>query len=241
MPRTRAPLRAPNRISPVRLSARAAFGVGLALVVFPLLCAADDLPLRLVRHVSLPQFSLARADAPPATHALRVDLALITGSRRAPQEVLDATLAAAGILAQCGIRAQAVDLHEFDGPLRYRMLDTPVSREFARRARLGRPAVFFVADTSHRPAFDAEAIGRANSRERPEMADTVWITDAARDLTVVIAHELAHVLADSGAHSDEPDNLMREDTAPGNTRLNRAQCGALVATAAANGLLQVLQ
>ena len=101
--------------------------------------------------------------------------------------------------------------------------------------------MFFVADTLHRPAFDAEAVGRANSRERPDMADTVWITDAARDLPIVIAHELAHVLADSGAHSGEPDNLMREDSAPGNTRLSSAQCGAMVTAAAANGLLQVLR
>ena len=54
----------------------------------------------------------------------------------------------------------------------------------------------------------------------------------------MLAHELVHVLMDSGDHSDEAGNLMREDTAPGNPRLDEAQCSRLRATATANGLLQ---
>ena len=72
------------------------------------------------------------------------------------------------------------------------------------------------------------------------MADTVWVASGARDLPQVIAHELAHVLADSGEHSAEPQNLMREETGPGATRLSAAQCRGIVATAASNGLLQPL-
>ena len=64
--------------------------------------------------------------------------------------------------------------------------------------------------------FDAEAIGRANAKNCPEMADTVWITATTRDLPVALAHELVHVLTDSGDHSNALDNLMRDDTAPGN-------------------------
>ena len=67
------------------------------------------------------------------------------------------------------------------------------------------------------PAFDAEAIGRGNSGSRPELRDTVWIALGSRDLGIVLAHELAHVLMDSGEHSDEPGNLMRDETAPENT------------------------
>ena len=59
----------------------------------------------------------------------------------------------------------------------------------------------------------------------------------ARDLDVVLAHELAHVLMDSGEHSQEPGNLMREETTPGNTRLSGVQCTRLRDTATANGLL----
>ena len=70
------------------------------------------------------------------------------------------------------------------------------------------------------------------------MANTVWVTAGARDLPVAIAHELAHVLADSGAHSDAPANLMRDETAPRNVRLSDAQCQAILETGAANGLLR---
>jgi predicted metalloendopeptidase len=73
------------------------------------------------------------------------------------------------------------------------------------------------------------------------MADTVWIVSGARDLPVVIAHELAHVLADSGNHSDEAGNLMREETTNDGTRLTAAQCEAIVTTASANGLMKPLR
>lgn len=117
---------------------------------------------------------------------------------------------------------------------------TPVARELVRLVPLARPAVYFVADTLQRPAFDAEAIGRSNSRTRPELADTVWVTRATRDLGIALAHELAHVLMDRGDHIEEPGNLMRADTSPENTRLSADQCAQLRDTAARNGLLQVI-
>jgi hypothetical protein len=103
---------------------------------------------------------------------------------------------------------------------------------------VARPAVYFVRDTRSRPAFDAEAIGRGNSRTRPEIADTVWMTAAARDPGVVLAHELAHVLMDSGEHSEEAGNLMRGETSARNTSLSARQCARLRDTGTANGLLK---
>jgi hypothetical protein len=173
-----------------------------------------------------------------AGFALNLELGVVAGSGWSAQAALEATRGAAAILAQCGIRTERIDLRELDVPERYRHLFTPASRELARRAGLAKPAIFFVADTRQEPAFEAEAIGLANSRSRPEMANTVWITAGTRDLPVTIAHELAHVLADSGAHSDAPDNLMRDQTAPQNVRLSDAQCQAILETGAANGLLR---
>jgi predicted metalloendopeptidase len=66
----------------------------------------------------------------------------------------------------------------------------------------------------------------------------VWIALGARDLPLVIAHELAHVLANSGDHSDAPGNLMQAETANGRTELDAAQCMNIRETATANGLLQ---
>ena len=59
---------------------------------------------------------------------------------------------------------------------------------------------------------------------RPELADTVWIAHGARDLPLALAHELVHLLSDSGEHSSAPGNLMLPETSPANVRLSGAQC-----------------
>jgi hypothetical protein len=103
---------------------------------------------------------------------------------------------------------------------------------------VARPAVYLVRDTKNRPAFDAEAIGRGNSRSRPELADTIWMTAATRDPGIALAHELTHVLMDSGEHSDEEGNLMREETSTRNASLSVSQCARLRETGSRNGLLE---
>lgn len=207
-------------------------------------CAAvaqgtDEPQLRIVGRLTVEDDPSGNAGIAP-THRMALSIALMKGTGWRAEEVLEAAKGAAGILAQCAIRT-SIELHEFDGPKRYRSLFTPVSRDLAMRLALPKPAVFFVADTLNQPGFDAEAVGRGNSRTRPEMADTVWIASGARDLPVVIAHELAHVLADSGGHSKEAGNLMREETAQGSSRLTPEQCAAIVTAASANGLLQPLR
>jgi hypothetical protein len=152
-------------------------------------------------------------------------------------EILAAATQAAGILSQCAIAPGRMEVVRIDTEPRFRFFHTPSSRELARKLRLRTPAVFFVDGTRQNPAFDAEAIGRGNSRNRPELRDTVWVVKGARDLEIALAHELAHVLMDSGEHSEEPGNLMRGETAPENTRLSAAQCDRLRATGLANGLL----
>ena len=199
---------------------------------------ADDPPLRFVRSWTLTEKDFDAAGAPPVTQRLRLEMLMMRGTGWSPDQILDATKGAARILAQCGIRTTFAELREFDGPARYRYLETRVSRELARRIRPARPAIFFVADTRNEPAFDAEAIGRGNGRSRPEMTDTVWITAGTRDLPNVIAHELTHVLANSGEHSELPGNLMRDESAPENTALTPIQCRRMTKNGAANGLLQ---
>lgn len=122
-----------------------------------------------------------------------------------------------------------------------RDLFTPLARQLVRRLQPAKPAVFFVRDTRNRPAFEGEAFGRGNTRTRPELAGTVWLTESSRDLPVALAHELAHVLMDSGEHAEEPGNLMREDTSPENTRLSPAQCERMRRNGTANGWLLPVQ
>lgn len=191
-----------------------------------------------VRSWTLADRDLLASQARPAVYRLRLEMAFVSGSRWATEVIFDAAKRAAAILAQCDIQISRVQLHEFNGPDRFRYLSTPDSQEFARASGLRKPVIFFVDDTLQHPAFDAEAIGRGNASTRPEMADTVWITAGIRDLPVALAHELVHVLADSGDHSNAPDNLMRDDTAPGNTHLTRGQCNRVVEVGQTNGLLE---
>lgn len=189
---------------------------------------------------------LAASDLPwtsvsPATHGLRLTLIVLRETAWDPETILAATRDMAPLLAQCGVRIVAAELRLLDAPPRFRYYLTPVSRELARLAPMPRPAIYFVADTLNRPAFDAEAIGRANSGNRQELADTVWVAAGTRDLHVALAHELVHVLMDSGAHSDEPGNLMQSETTPENTRLTDTQCVRMRATAERNGLLMPLR
>jgi len=173
-----------------------------------------------------------------ATHRLQLTLVTLAGSGWTRERALGVVREAAPILAQCGVALARAELVSLAVPPRYLDFSTPAARALAREYPVPRPAIYFVRDTRSRPAFDAEAIGRGNSRTRPELADTVWITAAARDAGVALAHELAHVLMDSGEHSEAPGNLMRDQTSPRNTALTAAQCARLRDTASANGLLE---
>jgi hypothetical protein len=178
-------------------------------------------------------------DALPGSpsHVLRLTLVYLDGSGWTPDVVAGAAKASARILGQCGLTLRVAELVRVAAPNRYHDFRTPTSRELAATLQLAKPTVYFVANTAQRPAFDAEAIGRGNSRTRPELTDTVWVTRGTRDLGIAVTHELVHVLTDSGEHTDEPENLMRDETAPGNTRLSPPQCARLRETGAANGLL----
>lgn len=204
----------------------------LLLAAFPALARDSDSIAVLERR----EVTVERSALSPSHH-LSLTLAYLAGGGWAPEAILPAVRESAQILGQCGVALAKVELVLIDAPVRFRDFHTPVSRELARALPLARPAVYFVAGTRQRPAFDAEAIGRGNSRTRPELGDTVWITRGTRDLGIVLAHELAHVLMDNGEHSEVPGNLMRDNTAPENIRLSQAQCARLRDTASANGLL----
>jgi len=217
---------------------RAAFIVCLLCLAFAI-HAQPAAPLRLADTWPLPEHELPYAGPAPSTHRLHLDLIMFRDTSWEPERILDAVRGGAAILAQCGIRLERAELYRFEGGdpgLRY--LSTPVSRQLVRRVRPAKPAVFFVRDTRHVPTFDAEAFGSGNTATRPELLFTVWVTAWIRDLPLALAHELAHVLMDSGAHPEEPGNLMREDTAPGNTRLSPTQCEQMRLNGTANGWLQ---
>lgn len=171
------------------------------------------------------------------TRKLQLSVVQLEGSGWTKERAIGAVREAASILSQCDIALTRADWIRLAAPARYLDFFTPLSRELARLQPVDRPALYLVRETRNRPAFEAEAIGRGNSRSRPELADTVWMIAAVRDPGVALAHELAHVLMNSGEHSNEPGNLMAEQTTPGSTALSAAQCARLRDTAAAHGLL----
>jgi hypothetical protein len=175
---------------------------------------------------------------PGATHSMHVKLFHFAGSRWRTDEIVDALARAAGLISACGVAVTGAQVNEVEAPRRFHFYFTPLSRELLRAIAAPRPAIFFVEDTRNDPAFDAEAIGRSNSANRPELADTIWVAYGTRDLPYAIAHELVHVLSDSGEHSEEPGNLMHDETSPQNSRLSPAQCERLVSAGVAHGLLE---
>jgi hypothetical protein len=178
------------------------------------------------------------AAVPQPRVTLHLAVVMIEGSGWKRERADGALREAGAILAQCGVALESADAIVLAVAPDLMDFSTPAARELARAHPVARPAVYFVRDTRSRPAFDAEAIGRGNSRTRPEIADTVWMTAAARDPGIVLAHELSHVLMDSGEHSEEAGNLMRGETSARNTSLSARQCARLRDTGAANGLLR---
>ena len=184
------------------------------------------------------QASAAAKQSVPATHLLHLTAVRLEGSGWTDRRVLNAVRGARRVLARCGVKLERVELVTLAVPPNLLDFSRPVARELVRDYRVTRPAAYFVRDTLSSPALDAEAIGHSNSGTMPALANTVWMTAAIRDPGIALAHELAHVLMDSGDHSDEPGNLMREETSARNTALTPAQCARMREAAVRHRLLK---
>ena len=214
-----------------------ALALGAALLLFGGLAPARSTDeIRVVQVRTVPAVDLHVISG--ATHALRLYVYNFVGTRWSSDEIRSAVIESARLLAQCRVALTAVELQVLETPRRFHFYSTPVSRELLRTIAVSKPGVFFVEDTRNRPAFDAEAIGLGNAGPRPELANTVWVAYGARDLAYALAHELVHVLSDSGDHSTEPDNLMQPETSPRNAKLSEAQCERLRLRGEVNGLLE---
>jgi hypothetical protein len=193
------------------------------------------------RIVEISRQSMDAAELPAVSGAfyeLDLTLAAFVQGHWEARAMFAAARQSAEILAQCGVRTVRVELRMIDAPRHYRFYFTPVSRRLARALPMPRPLAYFADDTLNQPAFDAEAVGRGNSRTRPELEGTVWLTHGVREPGVALAHELVHVLTDSGEHSQQTGNLMSTETAAGNIHLDPMQCARLTTMGAQQGLLK---
>jgi hypothetical protein len=205
----------------------------IAMVLLAASAAYAAQPISIVEVRSLPLI-----EAPQASHEFSLHAHTFRGTRWQPEDIAAAISGSARLLAQCGVALAVSDLRVIEAPRAFHYYHTATSRRLLQILDSPRPAVFFVEDTRNTPAFDAEAVGVANARSRPELANTVWVAHGARDLPQAIAHELVHVLSDNGSHSTERGNLMQDETSPGNERLTQRQCDLLRSRGEANGLLR---
>ena len=141
------------------------------------------------------------------------------------------------IYKQCQIKLVDVRLYAVEVPPRLLDFDALSAHTLVTQVGAPRPTVYMVRDTLRQPAYDGEAFGRKNVHYRTWLRDTVWLTAGIAELGVGLAHELFHVLVNSGTHVSENENLMQARTRPGGIHLNAAQCKLARETGFANGLL----
>ncbi len=170
---------------------------------------------------------------------LDLDLLVASGSGWTTQAADAVATGALALLAQCGIgsgerRARGYDASDY-------LLDLSVGGARTLLAGVERRgiAVMMVRDSEMNVPFEAEAFGRSNTATRPWLRDTVWMVSGGRDPSVALAHELVHVLADSGRHETLAGNLMAEETRPGATELTPGQCRNIRERGEALGLLRI--
>ena len=175
------------------------------------------------------------------TEELSVPLDVFVLDNRWIRARIDAALRTMGsILAQCGLRFDSVSISRVAVPDYLKDLATGTARTlFDAVRRTGptrRATVVFARDTQMQIAYDGEAFGRSNTRGRPWLQDSVWLTLPIEDTGIALAHELFHVLANSGAHSYQAGNLMQASTDSASSQLNPQQCNDVRSQAQRNNL-----
>lgn len=155
-----------------------------------------------------------------------------------PAQIEQALHEAYRILAQCDIGAGRLQVYDIDSDDYLRDLATGSARTLLEAVDPGRPAVVFARDTRMQEAYLGEAFGTGNTRLRPWLAQTVWLMRGVDDAGIALAHELFHVLANSGEHVNDRPNLMQAYTRPESTALDPGQCARAQDVGQTHGLLR---
>lgn len=163
--------------------------------------------------------------------------ALQLDRRWLPAQIEAAMHQAFEILAQCGIGAGEVRLHAVDAPDYLRDLSTGSAHTLLTAAGGEFASVVFARDTRMQAQYTGEAFGLGNTAMRPWLTNSVWLMLGVDDPGIALAHELYHVLANSGNHVTVRGNLMQADTRPDGTELSPEQCQLALSNGIANGLL----
>lgn len=146
------------------------------------------------------------------------------------------------IFDQCGLAIDSQSLVRVNGPDYISNLSPgsalTLSRHLDETLIKNAATIYFAADTDMQIQFDAQAFGKDNTSNRPWMRNTLWLTSVTPDAGIAVAHELFHILVNSGQHSKEAGNLMQNTTHPDNIRLSVTQCMEAITTATESGLIE---
>jgi hypothetical protein len=163
---------------------------------------------------------------------------LILDSRWTRQKVELALQETFDTLGQCGIGAGEISVRRVDSADYLRDLSTGGARTLLGAAKTDNATIVFARDTRMQAQFTGEAFGIANTRMRPWLTNSVWLMLDVDDPGIALAHELYHVLANSGDHVEGGANLMQGRTRPDSTKLTSPQCRLALETGAENRLLE---
>ena len=143
------------------------------------------------------------------------------------------------ILQTCGIARGTVAVYDVEAVDYLKDLTTGTAHTLL-TTRLGsgeNVAVVLARDTFMQDPYEAEAFGLGNTRTRPWLRYSVWLTESVQHESIALAHELFHVLANDGRHVQDTGNLLQQRTQAGNTRLTEQQCEAARTFGVSSGLL----
>ena len=133
------------------------------------------------------------------------------------------------ILLQCDIAVTEINFYGTKMPEYLQDLETGTAHTVLTQFRETHPnedsiLLMLARDNRMQVEFEAQAFGQANTTSRPWLQDTLWMMHGARDVPIALAHELMHILSNSGEHAPSPQNLMSADTDAQGTSLTPAQC-----------------
>ena len=167
---------------------------------------------------------------------------LVLDARWQTSEVMRLLSEAGQILEQCGIAFDANSVQRVDAPEYLRDLETGAAKTLMDAVRQSGPhrklTIVLARDTRMSVAYDAEAFGQGNTRNRPWLTHSVWLTLELEDRAIALAHELFHVLVNSGDHSTAAGSLMLARTTGDNTRLTIDECATARQRGTELGLLR---
>lgn len=202
--------------------------------------ADDNLEVKLVGVQTLTREKPLAVDEQERTYKLPLSV-FVLHEGWSKELVSSSLLEAETILAQCNIAFNSVTISELSIPAYLRDLETGSARTLIdalnNDSEFKPIKVFYARDTRMLTPFDGEAFGRGNTRRRPWLQDSVWLTNGIEDAGIALAHELFHVLSNSGEHIQIANNLMQTRTTPGNVELDSRQCEAAIMNAKENVIL----